>query len=210
MLSKSRYFEIFSRKRLKKVLMTESYGAGRKKLSFFFTLNLNLENYPEEEKKAIMLIWEKFFIYISNENPLFAQNSKAITDYFITNNITNITNPDQTKVDYSCFEIEITQSEIYIEKKRHTIQNRNITTNIDERQFKTSIRANFVHTQDAILARKYVLITKMWSIHDCFSIDVLNITYMVALLNDLMNGEFYDLKINIGEKKVIYSIFIVL
>lgn len=210
MLSKSQYFQIFSRKRLKKVLMTESYGAGRKKLSFFFTLNLNFENYSEEEKKAVMLIWEKFFIYISNENPLFAQSSKEITNYFINNEIHRVINPDQTEVDYSCFKVEITQSEIYIEKKRHTLQSRNITASRDDRQFETSIRANFVHTQDAILARKYVLITKMWSIHDCFSIDVLNITYMVALLNDLMNGEFYDLKINIGEKKAIYSIFIVL
>jgi hypothetical protein len=33
---------------------------------------------------------------------------------------------------------------------------------------------------------------------------------MVALLNDLMNGEFFDLKININEKKIVYSIFIIL
>lgn len=210
MLSRSKYFQIFSRNRLKKVFMTESYGAGRKKLFFFFTLNLKLDDCSEDEKKAIMLIWEKFFEYISNDNPLFAQSSKAITNYFIENKIERIVNPDQTIVDYSCFEIEITQSEIYIEKKRHTLQNRNITTLRDERQFKTSIRANFVHTQDAILARKYILITKMWSIHDCFSIDFLNVTYMVSLLNELMNGEFYDLKINISNKKIIYSIFIVL
>jgi len=210
MLSKSKYFEIFSRKRLKKVIMTESYGAGRKKLSFFFTLNLNLANCSEEEKRAIMLTWEKFFNYISNENPLFAQSSKEITNCFIEKQTWKVMNPDQTTVDYSCFEIEITQPEIYIGKKRHTLQSRDVTTNFDERQFKTSIRANFVHTQDAVLARKYILITKMWSIHDCFSTDFLNITYMVALLNDLMNGEFYDLKINVVGKKMVYSIFLVL
>jgi hypothetical protein len=33
---------------------------------------------------------------------------------------------------------------------------------------------------------------------------------MVALINDLMNGEFYDLKISIGKRRVIFSIFIVL
>ena len=141
--------------------MTESYGAGKKKLTYFFTLNLNLEDCSIEEKKAVMLIWEEFFKYISNQNPLFAQSSKAITDYFINNNITSITNPDKTVVDYSCFKIEIFQSEVYIEKKRHTIQNKSITAWLDEKQFKTSIRANFVHTRDAVLARKYVLITKM-------------------------------------------------
>ena len=107
--------------------MTESYGAGKKKLTYFFTLNLNLEDCSEEEKEAIMLIWEEFFKYISNQNPLFAQNSKAITDYFVNNDIKSIINPDKTTVDYSCFEIEITQSEVYIQKERHTIQSRNIT-----------------------------------------------------------------------------------
>jgi hypothetical protein len=141
--------------------MTESYGAGKKKLTYFFTLDLNLDNCSAEEKDAIMQIWEEFFKFISNQNPLFAQSSKAITNYFVSNDIKSITNPDNTTVDYSCFEIEITQSEIYIEKERHTIQKRNITAYLDEGQFKTSIRANFVHTRDAVLARKYILITKM-------------------------------------------------
>lgn len=210
MLTKSKYFEIFSRKRLKKVFMTESYGAGYKKLSTFFTLNLNLENCSKEEKIAILQIWKEFFNYMSDNNPLFLHSSKEIINHFVNNNLTAVINPDKTEVDYSCFEIEITQFEVYIEKKRRTLQNRNITTIRDDDQFKTSIRANFVHTQDAVLARKYVLITKMWSIHDCFSIDFLNITYMVALINDLMNGEFFDLKINQNEKKIIFSIFIIL
>jgi predicted GH43/DUF377 family glycosyl hydrolase len=157
-----------------------------------------------------MMIWENFFNYTSNENPLFAQNSKEITKYFVDNDLKIIINPDQTEVDYSCFKIEITQIELYIESKRRTLQNRSITSMLDNTQFKTSIRANFVHTQDAVLARKYVSITKMWSIHDCFSIDFLNITHMVALLNELMNGEFFDLKISKGDKKYIYSIFIIL
>lgn len=210
MLTKLKFFEIFSRKRLKKVLMTESYGAGYKKLTSFFILNLELENYPKEEETAIMSIWEDFFNYISNENVLFAQSSKEITEYFVNNKIKKIINPDQTEVDYSCFQVEITQIEIYVEKKRHTLQKRIMTTEENKSQFKTSLRANFVQSQDAILARKYILITRMWSIHDCFSIDFLNITYMVALLNELMNGEFFDIKINYNEKKRIYSIFLVL
>jgi hypothetical protein len=50
----------------------------------------------------------------------------------------------------------------------------------------------------------------MWTVHDCFSIDFLNITYMVAVVNELMNGQFYDLKINFKEKKPIYSIFVII
>jgi hypothetical protein len=56
MLTKLKFFEIFSRKRLKKVFMTESYGAGYKKLTAFFVLDLNLTNYSKEEECAIMMI----------------------------------------------------------------------------------------------------------------------------------------------------------
>jgi hypothetical protein len=72
------------------------------------------------------------------------------------------------------------------------------------------LRANFVQARDATLARKYITYTKMWTVHDCFSIDFLNITYMLSVVNELMNGEFYDLKINLKEKKPIYSIFIII
>jgi hypothetical protein len=33
---------------------------------------------------------------------------------------------------------------------------------------------------------------------------------MVSVINELMNGEFYDLKINLKGKKPIFSIFIIL
>lgn len=210
MLSEEKYFQVFSRKRLKRVLMTESYGAGYKKLTFFFKVNLNLKNRPKEEENAILAIWDKFFEYMSEENLLFAQSSKAIVNRFVEENIRLVENPDKTRVDYSCYKIKIQQSEIYIEKKRHTMQNKIITTKEDENQFKISIRANFVQTQDAVVARKYVLLTNMWSVHDCFSIDFLNITYMVSLVNELMNGQFYDLQISQQNKKLVYSIFIIL
>lgn len=63
-----------------------------------------------------MLIWEEFFTYVSNQNSLFAQNFKAITNYFINNGVKSIINLDKTEIDYSFFEIEINQSEIYIKK----------------------------------------------------------------------------------------------
>ena len=210
LLDESKFFFIFSRKRLKKVIMTESYGAGFKKLSSYFYLDLDLNEFSLTEQKEIKEAWGEFFNYLSNENVLFAQSSKAINKSFADNNLTIVSNPDGTKVDYSCFIIQITQNEIYIDKQRHTYQTRSITTNFDNEQFNTSLRANFVQSRDAVLARKYIIYTKMWTVHDCFSIDILNITYMIAVINELMNGEFFDLKINIKDKKIIYSIFIIL
>lgn len=206
----SRFTSIFSRKRLKKVMMTESYGAGFKKLSSYFFLDLNLNKFSEIEKIFILKTWEEFFDYLLDENVLFAQSSKAINNSFTEKNLLKIINPDNTEVDYSCFIIRINQGELYIDKKRHTYQTRAISNVIDKNQFNTSLRANFVHTRDGVLARKYIVYTKMWTVHDCFSIDFLNITYMVAVINELMNGEFYDLKINLKAKKPIYSIFIIL
>jgi hypothetical protein len=91
---------------------------------------------------------------------LFAQSPVKIIKHFVDENIKTITNPDKSEVDYSCFKIKTTQIEIYIDKMRKTLQERNITTEEDETQFKTSLRANFVHTRDAVLARNYVLRTK--------------------------------------------------
>jgi len=122
---------------------------------------LDLKNRPKDEEIAILSAWDKFFTYISAENLLFAQSSKAIVRRFIDDRIRIIENPDNTKVDYSCFKIVVHQSELYIQKKRHTLQSRIITTEEDEDQFKVSIRANFVQTQDAVVARRYILITKM-------------------------------------------------
>lgn len=209
-LSDLRFISIFSRKRLKKVMMTESYGAGFKKLSSYFFLDLNLNKFSEEEKIFILKTWEKFFDYLLDENVLFAQSSKAINNSFTEKNLLKIVNPDNTEVDYSCFVIRINQGELYIDKKRHTYQIRTISTDFDKNQFNTSLRANFVHTRDGTLARKYIVYTKMWTVHDCFSIDFLNITYMVAIVNELMSGEFYDLKINLKAKRPIYSFFIIL
>lgn len=209
-LTKAKFFEIFTRKRLKKVFMTESYGAGKERLKSFFFLDLDLEKFSDNEKETITLIWKKFSTYVSDENMLFAQSSKEIVKHFISKNFKKIKNPDNTEVDYSCYKIQIFQREVYIEKKRHTLQNRCVTDEEDETQFKISVRANYVHTQDAVLARKYITITGMWSIHDCFSMDFLNITYMVALYNELINGDFFDIEINKTQKKRLFSIFSIL
>lgn len=205
-----KYVAIFSRKRLKKVIMTESYGAGFKKLSSYFFLDLDLNELSQEERKKISNLWEDFFNYLINENVLFSQTSKAINNCFKNNKLSVITNPDNTEVDYSCFIVQINQNEFYFNKKRHTYRTKSITSNFDKNQFDVSLRANFVQARDALLARKYIIYTKMWTVHDCFSIDFLNITYMLSVINELMNGEFYDLKINLKKKKPIYSIFIII
>lgn len=209
-LSDSVYNEIFNRKRLKKIFMTESYGAGYQKLTSFFLLDLNFDNYEKTEKSSIMLVWKELFGYITSENILFAKSSKQITKHFVENDLRIVVNPDGTEVDYSCFKIVMVQVEAYIEKKRHTLQKRHITLDFDDAKFRTSLRANFVHTRDALLARRYVLSTGMWSVHDCFSMDFLNITYMVAIANDLFNGDYYDIAIREGEKKTTFGIFFIL
>lgn len=92
---------------------------------------------------------------------MFSQSSKEIIKYFEKNEIKKIINPDDSEVDFSCFKVEIRQFEIYVEKKRHTLQKREISTNEDRSQYKTSVRANFVHTRDALLARSYIAKTNM-------------------------------------------------
>jgi hypothetical protein len=141
--------------------MTESYGAGFKKLSSYFFLNLNLNEFSVNEKTEISKLWLSFFDYLSNENVLFSQSSKAIIHAFEKNKKLSIANPDNTEVDYSCFVIQITQNELYVNKKRHTYQTKNVTTDFDKNQFAVSVRANFVQTRDAVIARKYIIYTKM-------------------------------------------------
>lgn len=210
LLNEPKFFIIFSRSRLKKVIMTETYGAGLTTLTSYFTLNLNWEKFTLEEREEISQIWNKFFNYLSNENVLLSQSSKTIIDYFLKNSIQKVVNPDNSEVDYSCYAIYNTQKEFYVQKKRHTYNTKCLTTKFDKSQFKISLRANFIQSRDAILARQYIKYTKMWTIHDCFAIDFLNITYMTSVVNQLMNGDFYELKLSPTEKKPIYSIFIII
>jgi hypothetical protein len=118
-------------------------------------------------------------------------------------------NPDTTEVDLSCFKIEVIQKEAYIRGKRRTLKTQILTSKPNKAQFNISLRANVVHTLDATLARDYVLNTNMWCVHDCFSIDFLNITFEVALVNELMNQSSHNIEIAGKRKRRIFGLFLI-
>jgi hypothetical protein len=78
----------------------------------------------------------------------------------------------------------------------------------DKKKYRIAIVANYIQSQDASLVRwvlnKIIIIT----IHDCFMIDYMNISYLIALINEGMGQNFHSIvKENDRE---IFSIFIII
>ena len=78
-------------------------------------------------------------------------------------------------------------------------------------KIKKSIRANYIHTQDSAIIRYILQVKPILTIHDCFLIDYMSITYLLALINEAMQIDFHNLDLNVKfDIKKIFSIFIVL
>jgi hypothetical protein len=99
-------------------------------------------------------------------------------------------------------------------KKRITLQTFEIDENCDEKdyiidKFKRSIRANLVHFLDSSAAREIVKRITCISIHDCFMVEIQDVSKLIAIANYVMNMNYIDLEVNRKEIKF-FSVFILL
>jgi hypothetical protein len=69
--------------------------------------------------------------------------------------------------------------------------------------------ANYIQSQDASLVRWVLRKTTLITIHDCFLIDYMNISYLISLINEGMNVEFHKI-IDNQKNNEIFSIFIII
>lgn len=196
--------EIFNRKNLKKVLMTENYGCGIRTAWKYFKKEIE----PLESNDIIYKTFVEFYKYISKENILTKENSYLIIDYFNKLEEKKITTSDKSVIDFTYRIILKKQIDSTYKNKRFTNTIQKISEKFDKEKFIISIRANYVHSQDASLVREVIQKCKIIAIHDCFMIDYLKISELILIINKAMNINFHS--IGIENKKKIFSIFIVI
>jgi DNA-directed RNA polymerase len=131
-----------------------------------------------------------------------------IIDYFNKLEEKKIETSDESIIDFTYKKIIKKQIDTTYKNKRFTTTINKISEKIDKEKFIISIRANYVHSQDASLVREVIKRCKIIAIHDCFMIDYLSISKLIKIINKCMNINFHSIGVNIDKK--IFSVFIVI
>jgi len=207
-LSEEKYENIFNRKNLKKIMMTRNYGCGLKKSFKYFKQSIKdlLYGYNEAEINEINLTFTRFYNHISKENQITKADINKIIDFFKDDKKIIFNDSSTTNFTYKKFESNRMDSSY--KNKRYTRMIKKMSNIDDKKKYRIAIVANYIQSQDASLVRwvlnKIIIIT----IHDCFMIDYMNISYLIALINEGMGQNFHSIvKENDRE---IFSIFIII
>lgn len=203
---------LFTRKSLKKTIMTNNYGSTEYSCWNTF-LNVNeeyIQNLSIEKKNEIRLFFKFFYNFIHEDDKFFYISSDKIHSTMLEKNFL-LTIENDALVNLKYYKTLTKSIEIYVQNERFIKQEFILTSVLDEKKIKSSIRANYVHSLDSALVRWILKQVRLITIHDCFMIDYINITYLVAKINEGMRITFDNLKIEKPElNDKIFSIFIIL
>ena len=202
--------KIFNRINLKKIMMTENYSASHNTCKKYFLEKIKINEYSEEDKIKVFKYFDNFYNYISDNKSMFRLDLKEILEYFKKNDYSiYMSNESKDLIIFKYYKGAIKQKEITIGDTRFTYQHKILDkSQLDDRKIKSSIKANYIHTIDAALARWILAKIKIMAVHDCFFIDFINLTYLVSVINEGMRLNFHN--INEPEEAEIFSIFIVI
>lgn len=203
------FFKLFfTRKSTKKTIMIENYGASKTKCYKDFLSNITIED--NSLKPQIKSIFNKLFDQLREQklsnfyknNFTFLLENDNYIFYLIDGNVNlsyNKTKKHQLSVKMG-------------NKTRNTFQEILLTNEIDKKKSKTAFKANITHTSDAEICRRMYLKHNdcLYSIHDCFIVNVFNLHIFIDTLNDEMKkSAFINNNIsNINEN--LYSPFIII
>ena len=210
-LTNEEFKYIFSRKHMKKLIMTENYGAGFKRCWFEFKDSLKLEDLGELKTKEIWKILENFYNALSKNNTITLYPSDKIDDFFMKNENPEISLYDNSKIRIGYYKTEIRQIEIRYKNIRHSKKELFMSTEPDREKTKIAVKANYIQSMDAALVWWYIKEDAGITIHDSFMSDWINVTYLISKINEGMRIKFHDLGL---EKKIetskLFSPFILL
>lgn len=184
---------LFNRK-LKRIIMTQNYSAKEKKCWEYFLDAVDLSKFNEKEKNEINDIFKKFYIFLENNNSLLMYSPQTLTDYFLKGE--KIIKFSDSTVNLTYNKIKSTQKEVKFEKKRFTYSDKIILKEENLVKMKSSIKPNYIHSLDGYLAFWIKKHDKIITIHDCFIIDYLHTSYLIAKLNEGMRLFFHDIKLD--------------
>lgn len=202
----------FTRKYLKKVIMTYNYsiGVGKAKLYFF-------ESVLDEDKNNTTLktYFGLFFKFLKNlfEGGLFYANpSKVIINTFKrrlkeTKKL-EIKLPDESLIFLQYNYLKKIRLDRIIQHTRKTIVFFTLDDKINDYKTCIALRANLIHSLDATYVRfviKY-LDYSIITIHDSFGIDILNVSKLIFIANKSVNAVgFIDELSFLDKNTVVYN-----
>lgn len=205
--------KIFKRKYTKATIMTHLYGAklNPSKKRFFTDVNEDFPNLTQEDVNLLNIKFTNFFSFLENSSLLISISSKQIKDQLLKIKDGKIRYKDDVTIDTNYYESRVEQIEAKKNGKRFVRQNRVLLQKKDVRKIADSIRANYVQGLDASLVRWfYARGYKGITIHDCFMVDYLSVTKLLAIINLGMRENFHNLKDPNFDLTQIFSPFILL
>lgn len=208
-LSEDEFNYIFSRK-LKRIIMTHSYSAKERRCWEYFLQVIDLSIYEQEKINEITTLFKNFYNFLENNTAILKHTPQVLIHYFDKNEKTIIFE-NQSRVNLKYNKKKSIQKEIKFAKARYTYTDIILLPEENVRKFKTSIKPNYIHSLDGYLAFWVRKQFKTLTIHDCFLCDYIQISYLIAKLNEGMRLFFHDIqldsKINTDE---LFSIFILI
>lgn len=212
---------LFTRKFLKKTIMTIPYSIGINSAWNYFCENLNE---IEQKNKEIKKEYTKFFNYVRNileNNDFFKNSSHKIILYAITRawNFKEFKiKLDKSKVHLIYYEsktkiidliIKIDKESIRITKKINEIN----TDKIDYDNLAISVRANWIAMMDGEALRKISKLMQrgLFSVHDSILIDWLNSDKLIICCNKtLKENKIDEISWDNSHNYEIFSFFIIM
>jgi hypothetical protein len=196
----------FTRKTIKRTVMTFQYGARLNTCLKYFKEANKIEHIDDKTKEY----FKNFYSFLSDNLGLVQVSPKNIVDELEkTDFMVNL--KDGIKVDLNYYKCKRSQIKIMNNGDRKTKVELRLIDIKDFKKIKSSSRANYVHILDSAVIRYAISILPLLTIHDCFLIDPRNISFLISLINDVMRKSFHDLGIskkdNLNE---IFSIFIII
>lgn len=181
------YFKkYFTRNSLKKTIMIENYGASKFKCYNDFLSNIKIDdqsNLPQI-KSIFNLLFDQLRkqeignIYTNNFNKLKKNNDIKFI-IFLNDGDINLKYYTLTKHQLSY------KSNSFL---RNTFQELILTNNIDKKKSETAFKANITHASDGEICRRmYLKNFQLYTVHDCFLIDIFQINKFI----DQINNEFW-------------------
>jgi hypothetical protein len=220
------YLKYFTRKTLKKSIMTHPYSVSHYRSYCYFLNGLdkvlkkegkNFWSLSKEEKKDFSETFSAFYKFLDKDfetKIFYNKESKDFINevggiYFLDDTILNLTYNEKRE------ERKELKCKLF---KMRTSYDKHVKSNyVNEKGTKTSIRANIIHSSDAFLNRLFVQTYNSLSIHDCFCLHLANVNSCIHFINLFFHSQINNTNKNLikksTEKVYIYdkkkSVFII-
>lgn len=203
---------LFTRKTLKKSIMTKYYNATLfTSFRYFIKEVRNIQNY-DENKYDFIKIWltfKKVYESLKNlEKEVFFQYSSEDYNNFLKKNKVKEIHYDDFSFSIICYKLFQTRIDLKVNEQRITCTNYQQSKEIFKTKTKNSMMPNIFHGEDSNRARSLInyYSQECFSIHDAFAISYLNVEKFIIDANSSFDinitREFY-----IGKNEIKYSTF---